>query len=56
MRKVEVEIKIKLSLNINEGVEIQEIVNELQYNFCDTTGEAEVLDTELREFDLIDSK
>lgn len=56
MRKVEIEIKIKLSLRVYDGVEIEEIVNELDYDFYDTTGDADVLNTELLEFNVIDSK
>lgn len=56
MRKVEIEVKFKLTLNVNEGVEIQEIVNELDCEFYDKTGEADIYNIEMLEYDLIDSK
>ena len=38
MRKVEIELTVKMTLTINEGIELQQVVNELDYEFYDTTG------------------
>jgi len=56
MRKVYVELKVKMVVNMDEGVEIKEVVDELQYSFSDTTGKADVLDTEILDYEVTDSK
>lgn len=56
MRKVEIELTVKMTLTINEGIELQQVVNELDYEFYDTTGEADIYSTDITGFDLIDSK
>ena len=55
-RKVIVELKVKLLLNVDEESQISDIVDELDYNFSDTTGSADVIDTEISDFEIIDSK
>ena len=56
MRKVTIELKVNLSILANEGVEISEVINELDYNFSDTTGHADILDTEIQNYEILDSK
>ena len=56
MRKVYIEVKVKLVVNMDEGVEVGDVVDELQYDFSDTTGKADVLDTEIMDYEVTDSK
>ena len=56
MRKVYVELKVKMILNQDEGVETSEILDEMNYNFQDTTGKADIIDTEILDYDIKDSK
>jgi hypothetical protein len=56
MRKVFVEIKVKLVLNMDEGVEVAEVINELDYNFKSTLDGADVEDTEILGHEVTDSK
>ena len=56
MRKVFVELKVRLVLNQDEIATTEEIVNELDYDFKDTTGMADVEDTEILDYEVIDSK
>ena len=56
MRKVVVEIKTKVIMTVDENVEISEIINELDYEFSDTTTKATVIDTEIIDYEVIDSK
>lgn len=56
MRKVYVDLKMRLILQINEGIPVADVVNELDYDFCDTTGEADVVATEIEDFEITDSK
>ena len=54
--KVFVEVKVKLVLNMDEGVEVGEVINEMDYNFSDTTGHANIEDTEILDHEVTDSK
>jgi len=56
MKKVTVELKVKLFVNVNENTNIEDVINELEYDFQDTTTEADVIDTEILDFDVIDSR
>lgn len=55
-RKVTVEVKVKLTINADEGVEISKIIEEMDYNFVDQTGSADIEDTEILEHEVTDSK
>ena len=41
---------------VDECVEISEVVNELDYQVNDTTTTADILDTEITDFEVEDSK
>ena len=55
-RKVYVELKVRLIVNVDEGTEIGEIVDELEYDFTDTTGKADVEDSTISDYEVTDSK
>lgn len=56
MKKVCIELTVRLILNQDEDVETSEIINELDYNFKDTTGKADIIDAEFLDYDIKDSK
>jgi len=56
MRKVTVKLEMRLVMSVDEGVEISEVVNELDYQIKDTTTAADILDTEITNFEVEDSK
>ena len=56
MRKVYIKLQVNLIMQIDEGKEISEVINELEYNFADTTGSATVEDYSIRDFEVEDSK
>ena len=55
-RIVTLTLNVQLIMVVDEGVEIQEIVNELDYNFVDTTTKADVLDMGIMGIEIINSK
>jgi hypothetical protein len=55
-RKVYVNVTTRLIIRADEGVDIGDIISELQYNFFDTTGKADVEDTEIINHEVTDSK
>jgi len=56
MRKVFVEVKVKLVINQNEDVETSEILDELEYEFTDTTGKVDIFDATIEDYEVVDSK
>ena len=56
MRKVTVKLEMRLVMLVNEGVEISDVMNELDYKVEDTTTAADILDTEITGYDVVDSK
>ena len=56
MRKVTVKLEFQVILSVNEGIEIAEIINELDYEFTDTTTAADIIDVLMTDFEVLDSK
>jgi len=55
MRKVTIKMEMRVVLSVDEGIEISEVVNELDYQVNDTTTAADILDTEITGYDVVDS-
>jgi hypothetical protein len=43
-------------MSVDEGIEISQIINELDYQVNDTTTAADILDTEITDYQVVDSK
>jgi hypothetical protein len=56
MRKVTVKLEMNIVMSVDEGIEISEVINELDYQINDTTTTADILDTEIVNYEVIDSK
>lgn len=56
MRKVYVDVTVKLILEMDEGIELDEVINELDYSFTSTIESATVVDSEIDNFEITDSK
>ena len=56
MRKVKILLTVSVDMVVDEGTEVQEIVSELDYDFVDTTGKADINDTEIVNHEVIDSR
>ena len=54
-RKVYVNVTVKLTVNVNDGQDFEKVIDELDYNFSDTTGTATVEDSYIEDFEVIDS-
>ena len=55
-RKVYIILQVKLVMRVDEGTEIEDVVNELDYTFNDTTGNATVEDSTVADYAITDSK
>ena len=56
VRKVTVQLEMRIVMLVDESVEISEVVNELDYKVSDTTTAADILDTEITGYEVVDSK
>lgn len=56
MRKVTLKLQMRIVMSVDEGAEISEVVNELDYQINDTTTAADILDTEIIDYEVEDSK
>ena len=56
MRKVYVEVKVKLILNMDDGIEVDDVINEMEYDFNSNTEGADVHDSTIEDFEVTDSK
>ena len=56
MNKITVELKIKLLIHADSDSNLTDIINELEIDISDTTGEAEIIDTEVLDFEIQDSR
>ena len=55
-RKVIIALKIKVVMTADDDLEISDFVNELDYHITDTTTKADIIDTEILNFEVIDSR
>ena len=55
-RRVVLELKVKLIMDVEEGVSVDHIISDMDYDFSFNGEEAEIYDTEIENYDIIDSK
>ena len=55
MRKVTIKLEMRMLMSVDEGIEISKVVNELDYQVNDTTTAADILDTEITGYEVVDS-
>ena len=55
MRKVTVELKVKMLVKVDQDVEISEVIDELEYNFSSPLSGADVIVTEIADYEVKDS-
>ena len=56
MRKVYVDVSVRLVLNMDDDVEVGDVINLMEYDFSDTTTQADIIDSEITGFEVVDSK
>ena len=55
MKQVTINMQLKVTLAINNYDNLQEVVNKLDYNIKDTTRKGKILNTELFDYEVVDS-
>ena len=56
MRKVTVKVEVTLQIDADEGVEITEVLENMDYSFTSQTEGADIQNTEIRDWEITDSK
>ncbi len=56
MRKVYVNITVRAVIEMDEGIEVSEVIQEMDYGFNCNTGGADIVDTEIVGHKVTDSK
>ena len=55
-RKVYVDVTVSIIINIPEDRSVQEVLDNMDYNMSLPTSDGEVLDTEITDYEITDSK
>lgn len=55
MRKPTIKLEMRVVMSADDGIEISEVINELDYQVKDTTAAADILDTEITDYEVVDS-
>jgi len=56
MRKVYVIVTTRLIVEMDEGIDINEVLADMDYDFTSRTEGADIIDTEIYEQEIVDSK
>ena len=56
MRKVYINVKTRLILSVDEGVDVGEVLENMDYSFTTEETRADILDTEIKDWEITDSK
>lgn len=56
MRKIYVLVQTRLVIHANDDVEVGEVIQEMDYDFTSKTDGADIVDTEIVDYELQDSK
>ena len=53
MKKACVSVTVHLYMDIESGINLNDLVNELDYSFSDTTGSARITDSHIEDFNIV---
>ena len=52
--KVHLTVTVHLYMDVEDGINLNDVVNELDYNFADTTDMARIVDTQISDFNIVE--
>jgi len=55
-RKVVIEIKVKLVLDVNSNVDVNDVIDDMEYDFTPNHDQASFVDSEILDYEVIDSR
>ena len=53
---VDVDVTVRLIINMDEGIEVTDVINNCDYSFTSTNEGVDIIDTEIKDFEVMDSK
>ena len=53
MNKEYVDVTIRLTINAQEGIDIHEVISEMDYTFTSNTEGVEIVDTDIEDYEII---
>lgn len=56
MRKVYINVTTRLIVRMDEGTEVSDVLENMDYNFISNTDSADIEDTEILDWEVTDSK
>ena len=56
MKKMQVQLTVELMINMDEDGDLAEVIDEMDYDFTDTTGTADVQEMEIKSTEVLDSR
>ena len=56
MKKITLYTTVQLTLHADEDVSIDKVMEEMDYSFVDQTDQADIVDTEIREWKVADAR
>lgn len=56
MRKVHVKVVVDLLLSMDEGIEVSDVINEMDYSFTSLLDGAEIEETTIEDYEVRDSR
>lgn len=56
MRKVAVDVKTRVWVEMDEGIEVTEVMENMDYGFQSETEGADIIDTQIEDWEVLDSK
>ena len=56
MRKVYVEVKTRIIMNMDDGIEVGDVISEMDYDFSPMTEGVDFVDMEIKDYSVEDSK
>ena len=55
-RKVFVKVQVNMILDMEEGVDVEDVLCDMDYSFHSQTENADIVDIEIEDWDIFDSK
>ncbi len=52
--KVHLTVTVHLYMDVEDGINLNDVVNELDYKFADTTDMARIVDTHISDFNIVE--
>lgn len=56
MRTVSIKLEVNLTIKADDDIEMSEVINEMEYDFSDTTTKATIEDMSIEDFEIVDSR